>query len=221
MLRARAVAAFAGQHPQTGVSEMTPVLRVGMERIERWTPSFETSFKVRFRLDSRTGYAHDLDGQGTLRARWRHVDGPHADLTLHTDGVSAYLLEEADPSSLGFLYQLSEQDRHQLAAMQSEVDEWFERGALVDDVATLLASYLDDREAWLRLAAYPVRSAIQAAFDAEIDETGRRPIRLVAAVAEYLAAAYLQLPPTKRETVHVLIEDGLPLLAALDTARAL
>lgn len=58
-LRERAEAALGGEYPRTGDSELTPVLRVGLGRIESWTPRFDSNCGVRFFLDSPTGVAFD------------------------------------------------------------------------------------------------------------------------------------------------------------------
>jgi hypothetical protein len=220
-LRERAVAALGGEHPQTGVSEMTPILRVGLGRIEKWSPAATTTVG-RFLLDSPTGYSYGVDGKESWRARWRPVEGALADLTLHTDGVGAYLLEEADPQARGFLYHVTEQDRRQLAGMQDDVNQWFAGGkGSMGNLDILLAAYLDERDIWMRLSADRIKNAILKAFNAEIAETGNRPVRLLHAVVEYLTAAYTQLTSRQRETFHVLIDDGLPVLSAIDTALAL
>jgi hypothetical protein len=220
-LRVCAAAALSGEFPQTGASEMTPILRRGLDRIEDWTPTATTSVG-RFRLDKPIGYAFGIDGQESWRARWLPAEGAPADLSLHTDGVGAYLVEEADPQARGFLYHVTEQDRRQLAAMQDDVNRWFARGtSSIGNLDILLAAHLDERDDWMHLSDDRIKNAIHKAFDPETAEAGNRPVRLLNVVVEYLTAVYLQLTSRQRETFHVLLCDGLPVMSAIDTAGAL
>jgi hypothetical protein len=216
----RAAAAVAGAH-RSCPDHVEAMLDTGRTLIESWSPRIVID-GMPFVLDRPTGSAHHRDGSTAFRAAWRAEFEAAADLVLHTDGgVSAFLAEVIDPFGQGFIYHVSDGVRRRLVEAQSEIDVWLGRDTWSGS-GRMLAAYLAEREPWLALTSDEVLEAITRHF---VGGDGLRRIVpspvVTAPICEYLAVAFLRFDPARRETLMVLLGDGMSLLTAVATARAL